>query len=145
MALFMTLVADTGPSSADGRGLDAGQTVSDADASTDAASDTATDAGTVRSLPDDSGGASGQPVGAGATSAADSLMAELSEAGAAELSRLRQRCRDGYGADCDQLFELAPPDSDDERFGLSCGDRPTVLDCATLVPEAETEAEAGAD
>lgn len=48
----------------------------------------------------------------------------------AVLDDLWHRCEEGSGAACDQLFEQAPPNSDYESFGLSCGNRPDVLRCA---------------
>lgn len=55
----------------------------------------------------------------------------------AGLDRLWLECEDGSGAACDVLFEQAPVDSDYERFGLSCGDRPEILDCTTELDEPE--------
>jgi hypothetical protein len=46
------------------------------------------------------------------------------------LDDLWHRCGDGSGAACDQLFDRAPPNSDYESFGLSCGNRPDILQCA---------------
>lgn len=40
------------------------------------------------------------------------------------------RCEVGDGKACDQLFEVAPIGSDYEWFGLSCGDRPGIIDCS---------------
>lgn len=45
------------------------------------------------------------------------------------LDVLWQGCEAGDGAACDRLFEDSPVGSDYERFGLTCGDRPLVLDC----------------
>lgn len=60
----------------------------------------------------------------------------------AALDRLWESCEAGGGADCDALFEQAPPGTDYERFGLTCGERPNVLYCTDLVlPESETGSE----
>lgn len=48
------------------------------------------------------------------------------------LDRLWVACDEGSGQACDRLFEEAPVGSGYETFGLSCGDRPDVLDCAEL-------------
>jgi hypothetical protein len=50
------------------------------------------------------------------------------------LDELWTRCEGGDGTACDELFDTAPVGSDYERFGLSCGDRPTVIDCVDLSP-----------
>lgn len=58
----------------------------------------------------------------------------------ATLDRLWDSCAAGAGIDCDALFEQAPPGTDYERFGLTCGERPSVLYCSDLVlPEDEAE------
>lgn len=54
------------------------------------------------------------------------------------LDRLWDGCADGDGGACDQLFEDAPLGSDYERFGLTCGDRPDVVDCTDLDADAVT-------
>jgi hypothetical protein len=54
-----------------------------------------------------------------------------------ELDRLWVACEQGGGAACDELFELAPIGSAYEAFGVSCGDRPAVLDCDDLDQPAE--------
>ena len=46
--------------------------------------------------------------------------------------RLWTACDEGSGSACDELFAAAPVGSEYERFGVSCGDRPDVLDCAEL-------------
>jgi len=48
------------------------------------------------------------------------------------LDRLWRACEDGSGEACDQLFEDAPINSAYETFGLTCGERPDVLDCTEL-------------
>lgn len=48
------------------------------------------------------------------------------------LDRLWVACEEGSGQACDRLFEEAPVGSGYEAFGLSCGERPDVLDCAEL-------------
>ncbi|MEM8926260.1 MAG: hypothetical protein AAGD35_22370 [Actinomycetota bacterium] len=53
----------------------------------------------------------------------------------AELDELWDECEGGSGVACDRLFRLAPVGSDYERFGLSCGDRPDVLDCQARLDE----------
>lgn len=40
-------------------------------------------------------------------------------------------CEAGEGAACDELFERSPVGSEYELFGVSCGNRPLVLDCTT--------------
>ncbi|MEM7338551.1 MAG: hypothetical protein AAF467_07890 [Actinomycetota bacterium] len=47
------------------------------------------------------------------------------------LDLLWDACEAGNGVACDQLFAQAPLGSAYEQFGLTCGDRPLVLDCAT--------------
>lgn len=47
----------------------------------------------------------------------------------AYLDELWFGCEAGRGADCDQLWEEAPVGSIYESFGVSCGDRPEILDC----------------
>lgn len=49
-----------------------------------------------------------------------------------ELDRLWTACEEGDGNACDQLFEQSPLGSDYEDFGVSCGNRPDILDCAEL-------------
>jgi len=54
----------------------------------------------------------------------------------AELDRLWEGCEGGDGAMCDQLFEVAPVDSEYESFGVTCGNREGVLNCAELWSES---------
>lgn len=61
------------------------------------------------------------------------------------LDALWDRCAAGSGAACDELFAQAPLGSDYETFGLTCGERDDVLDCAELDAPAETETETEAD
>lgn len=49
-----------------------------------------------------------------------------------DLDELWAACEEGAGQACDRLFEQAPAGSGYETFGLTCGDRPDVLDCAEL-------------
>lgn len=49
-----------------------------------------------------------------------------------ELDDLWNRCEAGDGLGCDELFDVAPIGSDYERFGLSCGNRPGVVDCQDI-------------
>ncbi len=49
-----------------------------------------------------------------------------------ELDRLWEGCEAGDGPMCDELFETAPVDSDYESFGVTCGNREGVLNCAEL-------------
>lgn len=44
-------------------------------------------------------------------------------------------CESGDGVSCDRLFEVSPVGSDYERFGLTCGDRPLVLNCSEELVE----------
>ncbi len=61
------------------------------------------------------------------------------------LDALWDGCALGVGTDCDALWAKAPIGSDYERFGVSCGDRPQVLDCATeLTPETVEDLDAAA-
>jgi hypothetical protein len=39
-----------------------------------------------------------------------------------------QRCHDGLLSACDDLYQLSPPMSDYERYGMSCGGRVSALD-----------------
>lgn len=48
------------------------------------------------------------------------------------LDQLWDACEAGSGAACDELFEASPSGSDYEEFGVSCGDRPDVLNCEEL-------------
>ncbi len=61
-----------------------------------------------------------------------------------QLDGLWDACSDGSGAACDELFELAPPESEYEQFGLSCGDRPEILNCSELDGVTTTVAAEGA-
>ncbi len=61
------------------------------------------------------------------------------------LDRLWVACDEGSGAACDQLFEDAPINSAYETFGLTCGDRPDVLDCTELDRVDGDGTEASAD
>ncbi len=54
----------------------------------------------------------------------------------ASLDGLWQECEAGDGVACDRLFEVSPVGSDYERFGLTCGDRPLVLDCSAELSES---------
>lgn len=56
-----------------------------------------------------------------------------------ELDALWDQCEAGDGSACDQLWELAPVDSDYERFGVTCGEREDVLDCTDITPDPATE------
>lgn len=53
----------------------------------------------------------------------------------ASLDQLWSQCADGVGASCDQLFQDSPVGSEYEQFGVSCGQRDAVLDCAELDEE----------
>lgn len=55
------------------------------------------------------------------------------------LDRLWDECEAGTGSACDELFELAPLNSEYESFGLSCGDRPDELHCSELVSADQAE------
>ena len=41
-----------------------------------------------------------------------------------------QRCHDGLLSACDDLYNLSPPMSDYERYGMTCGGRTDVLTVA---------------
>lgn len=56
-----------------------------------------------------------------------------------QLDRLWQECADGSGAACDELFAESPIGSDYEQFGVTCGDRNEVLDCAELDEPEQVE------
>lgn len=45
------------------------------------------------------------------------------------LDRLWDHCQAGSGAACERLFRRAPVGSSYEAFGLSCGERPGIVDC----------------
>ena len=49
-----------------------------------------------------------------------------------ELDALWDECEAGDGAACDDLWELAPVGSEYERFGVTCGEREDVLNCADI-------------
>jgi hypothetical protein len=55
------------------------------------------------------------------------------------LDRLWRACEEGSGSACDRLFAEAPPGSGYETFGLSCGDRPDILNCGDLDEPATGE------
>lgn len=48
------------------------------------------------------------------------------------LDALWLACQEGSGAACDELFEVSPIGTAYEAYGLSCGERPEVLDCIEL-------------
>jgi hypothetical protein len=59
------------------------------------------------------------------------------------LDALWDSCAAGVGTACDELWESAPIGSDYERFGVTCGDRDRILDCAIdLTPETVAEIDA---
>lgn len=62
-----------------------------------------------------------------------------------ELDRLWDRCKEGEGSACDELFNKSPLGSAYEEFGLSCGQRQEVLDCTELdrSEESNTSVTAG--
>lgn len=45
------------------------------------------------------------------------------------LDELFAGCTKGDGADCDELWEESPVGSIYESFGVTCGNRPEILDC----------------
>lgn len=45
------------------------------------------------------------------------------------LDQLFAGCTKGDGADCDELWEESPVGSIYESFGVTCGNRPAILDC----------------
>lgn len=45
------------------------------------------------------------------------------------LDELYAGCAAGDGADCDELWEEAPVGSAYEAYGVTCGNRPEILDC----------------
>lgn len=49
-----------------------------------------------------------------------------------DLDALWDACEIGDGTACDELWESSPVGSDYEEFGVTCGDRPAVLNCAEL-------------
>lgn len=57
-----------------------------------------------------------------------------------ELDALWDACAAGQGKACDDLYHAAPVDSEYERFGYTCGDRPQIIICTEL---DELDAEAG--
>ncbi|NNH23567.1 hypothetical protein HLB09_10785, partial [Pseudokineococcus marinus] len=54
----------------------------------------------------------------------------------AVLDRLRDGCAAGDGVDCDELYALAEEGSDDERFGVTCGERYSQLRAPDFCAEA---------
>ncbi|MEJ5867438.1 hypothetical protein WDV85_06745 [Pseudokineococcus sp. 5B2Z-1] len=54
----------------------------------------------------------------------------------AVLDRLRDGCGAGDGVDCDELYALAEEGSDDEDFGLTCGERYSELRAPDFCAEA---------
>ncbi|MFW2384021.1 MAG: hypothetical protein ACN4GZ_19875 [Acidimicrobiales bacterium] len=53
------------------------------------------------------------------------------------LDELWDRCADGDGVACDALWSEAPIGSEYERFGVTCGEREEVLNCADLTIESD--------
>ena len=53
----------------------------------------------------------------------------------AALDLLWDECADGSGEACDTLWSNAPLGSEYEEFGVSCGARPDILNCAELVKD----------
>lgn len=51
-----------------------------------------------------------------------------------ELDDLWLLCEAGAGSSCDALWETAPVGSTYERFGVTCGERLSVLDCTAELP-----------
>lgn len=49
------------------------------------------------------------------------------------LDALWDACAGGDGTACDELWESSPVGSEYEEFGVTCGNRPAVLDCGELV------------
>jgi hypothetical protein len=63
--------------------------------------------------------------------------------GSADLGELRVQCTEGNGAACDALYLESPVGSEDEAYGLTCGNRTNVFvrvagaSCANLIePES---------
>lgn len=54
-----------------------------------------------------------------------------------ELDKLWDKCKEGEGQACDQLFSKAPISSEYETFGLNCGNRPEVLHCEDIGKEED--------
>ncbi len=52
-----------------------------------------------------------------------------------KLDELWLSCEAGSGLACDHLFAQSPIGSQYERFGVSCGERPTVLHCQAELDE----------
>lgn len=76
----------------------------------------------------------------GSTLVGEEILAqpEIGYGTSAALDVLWDACEDGDGGACDQLFTAAPLGSAYEQFGLSCGNRPLVIDCATeLIEQAD--------
>lgn len=48
------------------------------------------------------------------------------------LDLLWSECEQGEGNSCDELFDVSALGSEYEQFGLTCGNRDTVLDCEDL-------------
>lgn len=59
------------------------------------------------------------------------------------LDALWDRCAAGDGSACDELWESSPVGSAYEQFGVTCGDRPEVLDCGDLALEGSNPVDAG--
>jgi hypothetical protein len=57
------------------------------------------------------------------------------------LDELWVDCEQGDGRACDDLFEQAPVASVYEEFGVTCGRRADVLDCASLAFSEQGESE----
>lgn len=56
-----------------------------------------------------------------------------------ELDVLWDDCEAGSGTSCDLLWSNSPVGSEYEEFGVSCGNRPDVLNCAELTLAEPTE------
>jgi hypothetical protein len=61
----------------------------------------------------------------------------IDEPSSSELAELRSECEAGVLFSCDRLFIEAPPGSEDERFGETCGGRETGENWCSLEGEEE--------
>lgn len=59
------------------------------------------------------------------------------------LDALWDACAAGDGSACDELWESSPVGSAYEEFGVTCGERPEVLDCGDLAVDESDPVSAG--
>ncbi len=77
----------------------------------------------------------GPVAGTGPTMVGEELQPPMVFGDDGGLDELWLACEAGSGLACDHLFAQSPIGSQYERFGVSCGERPTVLHCQAELDE----------